>query len=33
MPGTDADLNAYFAIYYGGDANSGAKTIALPSVK
>lgn len=29
MPGTDADLNAYFAIYYGGDANSGAKTIAI----
>lgn len=28
-PGTDADLNAYFAIYYGGDANSGAKTIAI----
>jgi hypothetical protein len=29
MPGTDADLNAYFAIFYGGDANSGAKTIAI----
>ncbi|MDI1253955.1 Zn-dependent hydrolase [Thermomonas sp.] len=29
MPGTDADLNAYDAIYYGGDANSGAKTIAI----
>lgn len=29
MPGTDADLNAYFAVYYGGDANSGAKTIAI----
>ena len=28
-PGTDADLNAYFAIYYAGDANSGAKTIAI----
>jgi len=28
-PGTDADLNAYDAIYYGGDANSGAKTIAI----
>src|SRR6478672_11338830 len=27
-PGTDADLNAYDAIYYGGDANAGAKTIA-----
>ena len=24
MPGTDADLNAYDAIYYGGDANAGA---------
>lgn len=29
MPGTDADLNAYFAVYYGGDANAGAKTIAI----
>jgi hypothetical protein len=29
MPGSDADLNAYFALYYGGDANSGAKTIAI----
>lgn len=29
MPGTDADLNAYFALYYGGDANAGAKTIAI----
>jgi len=28
-PGSDADLNAYFAIYYGGDANDGAKTIAI----
>ncbi|MEO6171055.1 MAG: Zn-dependent hydrolase, partial [Lysobacter sp.] len=28
-PGSDADLNAYDAIYYGGDANSGAKTIAI----
>ncbi|MEY2113765.1 MULTISPECIES: dipeptidyl-peptidase 3 family protein [Rhodanobacter] len=28
-PGADADLNAYFAIYYGGDANAGAKTIAI----
>jgi hypothetical protein len=28
-PGTDADLNAYFAVYYAGDANSGAKTIAI----
>ncbi len=28
-PGSDADLNAYFAIYYAGDANVGAKTIAI----
>lgn len=28
-PGSDADLNAYYAIYYGGDANVGAKTIAI----
>lgn len=28
-PGTDADLNAYDAIYYAGDANAGAKTIAI----
>ena len=28
-PGTDADLTAYAAIYYGGDANVGAKTIAI----
>jgi len=28
-PGSDADLNAYFAVYYGGDANLGAKTIAI----
>ena len=29
MPGTDADLNAYDALYYGGDANAGGKTIAI----
>jgi hypothetical protein len=29
MPGTDADLNAYDAIYYAGDANAGSKTIAI----
>ncbi|MDX1626318.1 MAG: Zn-dependent hydrolase [Wenzhouxiangellaceae bacterium] len=29
MPGTDADLNAYDAVYYAGDANAGAKTIAI----
>ncbi len=28
-PGSDADLNAYNAIYYGGSANTGAKTIAI----
>lgn len=29
MPGTDSDLNAYDAVYYAGDANSGSKTIAI----
>ncbi len=28
-PGTDSDLNAYDAIYYAGEANAGAKTIAI----
>jgi hypothetical protein len=28
-PGSDADLNAYQAVYYAGDANVGAKTIAI----
>lgn len=28
-PGSDADLNAYEAVYYGGNANVGAKTIAI----
>ena len=28
-PGTSSDLNAYDAIYYAGDANAGAKTIAI----
>ena len=23
MPGTDADLNAYDAVYYAGDCNAG----------
>ena len=27
-PGSDSDLGAYNAIYYAGDANAGAKTIA-----
>lgn len=29
MPGSDADLNAYEVVYYGGNANVGAKTIAI----
>jgi len=29
MPGTDADLNAYDVIYYGGHSNAGGKTIAI----
>ena len=29
MPGTDSDLNAYDVVYYAGEANSGAKTIAI----
>lgn len=29
MPGSDADLNAYQVVYYGGDANVGGKTIAI----
>jgi hypothetical protein len=28
-PGSDADLNAYDVIYYAGDSNAGAKTIAI----
>jgi Peptidase family M49 len=28
-PGADADLNAYDALYYTGQANSGSKTIAI----
>jgi len=28
-PGTDADLNVYDVLYYGGFANAGAKTIAI----
>jgi hypothetical protein len=28
-PGTDADLNAYDAVYYTGQANAGSKTIAI----
>lgn len=29
VPGSDADLNAYDAIYYAGDCNAGSKTIAI----
>ncbi len=29
MPGTGSDLNAYDVIYYAGDCNAGAKTIAI----
>ncbi|HET8634164.1 MAG TPA: hypothetical protein VFL88_08450, partial [Gemmatimonadales bacterium] len=29
MPGSNADLGAYEAVYYGGNANVGAKTIAI----
>jgi hypothetical protein len=28
-PGTDSDLNAYDVVYYAGEANSGAKAIAV----
>ena len=28
-PGSDADLAAYDAVYYAGDANAGSKTIAI----
>ena len=29
VPGTSSDLNVYNAVYYGGDCNSGSKTIAI----
>lgn len=29
VPGSDADLNAYQVVYYGGNANVGGKTIAI----
>lgn len=29
QPGTDAQLNAYDAVYYAGDCNAGSKTIAV----
>ena len=28
-PGSDADLNAYDVVYYGGHSNAGSKTIAI----
>ncbi len=28
-PGSDADMNVYYALYYAGDCNAGAKTIAI----
>jgi hypothetical protein len=28
-PGTDSDMNVYYALYYGGDCNAGSKTIAI----
>jgi len=28
-PGSDSDLNAYDAVFYAGDCNAGAKTIAI----
>ncbi len=29
VPGTESDINVYYAIYYAGDCNSGAKAIAV----
>lgn len=29
VPGSDSDLNAYEVVYYAGDSNAGAKTIAI----
>lgn len=29
VPGSDSDLGAYDALYYGGDCNGGSKTIAI----
>ncbi|RLD55431.1 MAG: Zn-dependent hydrolase, partial [Bacteroidetes bacterium] len=29
VPGSDADLNAYDVVYYGGDCNMASKTIAI----
>ncbi len=29
IPGSESDINVYFAIYYAGDCNAGGKTIAI----
>lgn len=29
VPGTDSDMNVYYAIYYAGDCNAGTKAIAV----
>ncbi len=29
VPGTDADMNVYYVLYYAGDCNAGSKTIAI----
>lgn len=29
VPGSDADMNAYDVVFYGGDCNAGSKTIAI----
>ncbi|MDT8308206.1 MAG: Zn-dependent hydrolase [Bacteroidales bacterium] len=29
VPGSDADINVYDAVYYAGDCNAGSKTIAI----
>lgn len=29
VPGTDADINVYSAVFYAGDCNAGSKTIAI----
>ncbi len=28
-PGSDSDINVYYALYYAGDCNAGSKTIAI----
>lgn len=29
VPGTESDMNVYYALYYAGDCNAGSKTIAI----